>query len=315
MEDSKNFSAQRGHCPPYGSPLKGEAGGQCPSRRFYDGDGIALTLSDEVFFLFSELISRTSGITLGVRKKELLVSRLLKRLKLLGITQFYPYYQRVKNDPGELIQMLNCITTHTTKFFREEYHFEYLTNVIIPDLIKKKQSARLRIWSAGCSTGEEPYSIAISVCEAFLRANEPRERWDIRILATDISTSVLETARSGIYECEQIPETMHADITGRYFLRGVGENRGKVMLKDGVKRMIRFRRLNLKEKTYPFANGFDIIFCRNVMIYFDEEMKQHLISQFSRHLHGSGYLFLGHSETMVAREQFVPVYVTLYRKP
>lgn len=125
---------------------------------------------------------------------------------------------------------------------------------------------------------------------------------------------MLEKAESGIYEYEQLPDGMTDEIAGRYFLRGTGESEGMVKVRDFIKEMIRFRRLNLKDGTYPFKRQFDIIFCRNVMIYFDEGMKQHVISMFHRHLSDGGYLFMGHSETMVTKEQFVPVYITTYRK-
>lgn len=270
-----------------------------------------LEVSDEVFFLFSDLIYKTSGIRLTFAKKGLIISRLLKRLKLLGIRGFYDYYHRVREDNEELIEMLNCISTNTTMFFRENYHFEYLRTIAIPSILNKKDRETIRIWSAGCSTGEEPYSIAIAVNEALGRHNNDR---DIRILATDISTHVLEAAQTGIYEHEQLPEDMPADMTGRYFLKGIGENDGKIRLKDFIKGAVRFRRLNLKMATYPFKRSFDIIFCRNVMIYFDEDMKRHVLSMFYNHLSNNGYLFLGHSETMIGRETFKPVFVTVYKK-
>ncbi len=271
-------------------------------------------ISDELFFLFSDLIYRTSGIKLNIQKKGLLVSRLSKRLTLLGIKDFYEYFQKVQSDNEELIQMLNCISTNTTKFFREKYHFEYLKNTVIPELIQSRPERTLRIWSAGCSTGEEPYSIAITVYEALRNNGIPHGSWDIKILATDISTKVLKTAENGIYEVEQLPDFMPLDMTSRYFLKGVGENKGRIKVKDSLKDIIRFRRLNLKDRTYPFKRKFDVIFCRNVMIYFDEDMKRHVISNFHYYLSSTGYLFLGHSETMLGRDQFIPVYITVYRK-
>jgi len=268
------------------------------------------SLSDEVFGLFQNLIYTTAGIRLGSQKKGLLSSRLLRRLKKLDIDSLYEYYRRVKDDSDELVEMLNCISTNTTHFFRENHHFEYLKNKIMPELLTIKSSGKtIRIWSARCSTGEEPYSIAITLCEAL----GDMRGWDIKVLATDISTKVLGAAQSGIYEYEAVSD-MPEDIVRRYFLRGAGENIGKIKVRDFLKDMIRFRRLNLKDGAYPFKRKFDVIFCRNVMIYFDEDMKQHVLSMFHRHLSDSGHLFLGHSETMLGSNGFKPVFITVYKK-
>ncbi len=268
-------------------------------------------LTNEVFSLFSDLIYRASGIRLTVQKKNLLISRLLRRLRALDINSFYNYYQLVKNDHSELIQMLNCIATNTTRFFREEYHFKFLREICIPELMTK--GARfINIWSAGCSTGEEPYSIAISVHEALsgYRYVKP----EVMILGTDISTSAIDFARAGVYEEDQIPEGIPETLLKKYFLKGVGENSGKIMVKDFLKRMVQFERLNLKDNIYPLRRDFNIIFCRNVMIYFSSDMKEHVISRFYTHLVEDGYLFLGHSEAMLNRKGFVPVYISAYRK-
>lgn len=266
-------------------------------------------LSDEVFHLFSDLIYRTSGIRLTSQKKNLLVSRLLKRLRALGIDNFYHYYQLVKNDDSELIQMLNCIATNTTNFFREEYHFKFLQEICIPELLNKRF---INIWSAGCSTGEEPYSIAISVTEALSRYKGLKP--EVMILGTDISTTAIDFAKAGIYEEDQIPDGVRDSILKKYFLKGVGEYSGRVMVKDFLKRKVYFERLNLKDRIYPVRRDFDIIFCRNVMIYFSSEMKEHVISRFYDHLVDGGYLFLGHSEAMLNRKGFVPVYISVYKK-
>ena len=293
-----------------------------------------IDISDEVFTLFSELIYKTSGIKLTSVKKGLLVSRLHKRLKKLDITEFYNYYRRVAKDNEELVEMLNCISTNTTTFFREEYHFEYLRNTVLPGLLKNNKEKTIRKWSAGCSTGEEAYSIAITVHEA-LRQCQGTDRqvtrsypcavtcsqpvvnqsgMEIIILATDISTQALEIAQAGIYEEEQIPDSLPPDLIKRYFLSGVAENSGKIKVKDFIMHAIRFRRLNLKDMTYPFNNEFDIIFCRNVMIYFDGGMKGHVLSHFQRHLREKGHLFLGHAESMLGEEIFKPVFITVYQK-
>lgn len=266
-------------------------------------------LSDEVFNLFSDLIYRTSGIRLTNQKKNLLISRLLKRLRALGIDGFYHYYQLVKSDNSELIQMLNCIATNTTRFFREEYHFKFLKEICIPELLNKRF---INIWSAGCSTGEEPYSIAISVTEALSRYKGLKP--EVMILGTDISTTAIDFAKAGIYEEEQIPDDIRDSILKKYFLKGVGEYSGRVLVKDFLKSKVYFERLNLKDRIYPVRRDFDIIFCRNVMIYFSSEMKEHVISRFYDHLMDGGYLFLGHSEAMLNRKGFAPVYISVYKK-
>ncbi|MBI5213605.1 MAG: protein-glutamate O-methyltransferase CheR [Nitrospirae bacterium] len=304
-------------------------------KSFREGD---LSLSDEIFRLFQNLIYTTAGIKLSSQKKGLLTSRLLRRLKKTGLDSFRGYYRKVKEDSDELVEMLNCISTNTTHFFRENHHFEYFKNKIIPELLRIKSSEKtIRIWSAGCSTGEEPYSIAITVCEALRQAghrhgetgtrrhgevtDSPIHRftdsaangWDIKVLATDISTKVLDTAKNGIYEYEAVSDTSDS-IVRRYFLRGTEENVGKIKVRDFLKNIIKFRRLNLKDGAYPFKKEFDVIFCRNVMIYFDEDMKQHVITMFHKHLPENGHLFLGHSETMFGGNGFKPVFITVYKK-
>lgn len=291
-------------------------------------------ISDEVFALFSELIYKTSGIRLASVKKGFLLSRLLKRLKKLDIPGFYSYYQRVAKDYEERVEMLNCISTNTTMFFREEYHFEYLKNSVLPELLGENACEAIRIWSAGCSTGEEPYSIAIAAHEALRHYPEAGEQGngstfhdvpcarsfkdlsdrDIKILATDISTEALEMARGGVYEQQQIPDGIQPDLVRRYFLKGVDDNRGKIKVKDFIKHAVTFKRLNLKDMIFPFQKKFDIIFCRNVMIYFDGRMKEHVLSLFYRHLNDKGYLFLGHAETMLGKDTFKPVFITAYKK-
>ena len=266
-------------------------------------------LSEEVFYLFSDLIYKASGIKLTPQKKNLLVSRLMKRLKSLNIDNFYQYYQLVKRDHEEFIQMLNCIATNTTKFFREEYHFKFLKEICIPELINRRL---ISIWSAGCSTGEESYSIAISVYEALSELKGPKP--DVSILGTDISTSAIELAEKGIYEEAQLPEDLPEKFLKRYFLKGVNEYSGMVKVKDFIKSMVHFERLNLRDKVYPLRRDFHIIFCRNVMIYFSQEMKDHVLNQFYNHLCEGGYLFLGHSEAMLNRPGFMPVYISVYRK-
>lgn len=282
---------------------------------------ISEPMSDELFQLFAKYIYDFAGIRLSGQKKTLLISRFQKRLRALGLENYSDYYKRVKMDEQERTMMLNCVSTNTTKFFRENHHFEYLKDTLIPYLLQSRRDTReIRIWSAGCSTGEEPYTIAITVCEALREAfpnadpTDPWCGWDIRILASDISTNVLGMAQTGLYGAEQLPSGLPRDIMSRYFLKGNGKFTSMVAVKDFLKSRISFRRLNFKETTYPFTRGFDLIFCRNVMIYFDDNMKQHVLSRFHRHLASDGHLFLGHSETMLYNSLFSTVGITVYSK-
>jgi chemotaxis protein methyltransferase CheR len=278
-------------------------------------------ISDELFQLFAKHIYDFAGIRLGEQKKTLVTSRFQKRLRTLGLAGYNEYYKLVKSDEDERIMMLNSITTNTTKFFRENHHFEYLRETLIPTLLENRRAKKeIRIWSAGCSTGEEPYSIAISVYEAFREAfpnadpANPFCGWDVKILATDISTNVLATAQRGLYSQEQIPAGIPKEFLQRYFLKGNNAYSGSVTVKEILKQGISFRRLNFKDTMYPFSNKFDMIFCRNVMIYFDEPMKQHVLKKFHHHLASDGHLFLGHSETMFGNSMFSPVHITVYAR-
>jgi chemotaxis protein methyltransferase CheR len=279
-------------------------------------------ISDELYELFAGHIYTIAGIKLNRQKKILLQSRLQKRLKALNLRTYQEYYERVLADENECSLMLNCVSTNTTKFFRENHHFDYLMNTVIPGLLKEKVNEKIiRIWSAGCSTGEEPYTIAMTVYDAMAGGLDPglplRDRfsgWDIKILATDISTRVLDTARAGIYDRDQLPESMQHDGMARFFLNGIGGNSGKIKVKDFVADIIRFGQLNFKDSSYPFHRPFDVIFFRNVMIYFDDAMKNHVISKFHQHLAPEGHLFLGHSETLFDRTMFQQVSLTVYRK-
>ncbi len=276
-------------------------------------------MSDELFQRFARLIYEVAGIQLSGQKKTLVMTRLQKRLRALNLERYEDYFQYIKEDNNEFVVMLNSITTNTTKFFREPHHFEFLQNRLLPHLIQHKQANReLRIWSAGCSTGEEPYTIAICLLEKLQSLapvgydrSDPYRGWDIKILASDLSTKVLNTAQEGIYKGEALREDLPEALLKRYFTP-CGNDRYRVQ--DVAKQLIRFRRLNFKERSYPFKKPFDLIFCRNVMIYFDEAMKSHVLTKFHQHLAPHGHLFLGHSETMFGNKLFSPVHITVYRK-
>ncbi|ODS34199.1 MAG: chemotaxis protein methyltransferase [Candidatus Scalindua rubra] len=256
-------------------------------------------LSNREFDLFRTLIYKTSGISLNLSKKELVKARLSKRLTKTGIDSFGEYYRFVTRDDkngDELVNLIDSISTNKTDFFREKKHFDFLNAKLLPDLISKKEKDRnkkLRIWCAASSTGEEPYTLAMTV----LNHINTDSLWDAKILATDISTKVLQKAIRGIYKKDTLKDISPA-ILSTYFSSVVIDNVKHYKVKDHLKKLITFRRFNLTTANFPFKNPFDFIFCRNVMIYFDSDTQQRLVSKFYDCLPKGGYLFVGHSETL-----------------
>jgi len=253
-------------------------------------------ISDAEFRRFRELVHSKTGISLAPHKREMLKARLSRRLRALDLSSFSQYYQYLcEQDPAgeELRCMINAVTTNVTDFFRESNHFQFLTKVWIPRLQSDSGRPRiLRIWSAGCSTGEEPYSIAVVLREA-LGADLPN--WDIRILASDIDTDALAQAQAGIYPLDKI-NSIPKNLVPRHFLRGIGDHEGLVLVHPQVQSLVTFRCLNLLDDPWPIWTRFDAIFCRNVMIYFDRPTQQLLVRRLSAFLKDGGLLFLGHSE-------------------
>lgn len=252
-------------------------------------------ITDSEFRWLRDLIYAHSGITLSEHKRALLCSRLGKRLRHHGFASFADYYHLLtERDPdgAELVEMINAITTNKTDFFREAHHFHFLEAHLFPWL-RERRPVRMRLWSAGTATGEEAYSLAATVRAAF--ATEIHA--DIRILATDIDTRVLEHATRGVYTAEQAAHIPTA-LLHRYFFRGEGEHVGYVKAKPELQDLIRFRHLNLMDNPWPVRGPFDAIFCRNVIIYFDRDTQQQLIARFTRLLRPQGYLILGHSESV-----------------
>lgn len=269
--------------------------------RFTDGD----------FAFIRRLVGEQTGINLSDGKREMVYGRLARRLRERGIGSFAEYCKLLEGDDGEIMHLVNAITTNLTSFFREKHHFEYLRNTLLPELLEhNRHSRRLRIWSAGCSTGEEPYSIAITLKEA-LPANHG---WDVKILATDIDTNVLDRARHGVYAQDSVrslpPERMQ-----RWFRRGAGANAGKVQVNPALQELIRFRQLNLMSEPWPMKGRFDVIFCRNVVIYFDKPTQKRLFARYAQMLDARRHLFIGHSETLFQIcDEFELVGNTVYRK-
>jgi chemotaxis protein methyltransferase CheR len=274
----------------------------------------SVTMSMNEFRLFSTFIENACGIKMPDSKKNMLESRLQKRLRGLGIQSFRSYYDFLVSPEGvhdELISMIDVVTTNKTDFFREPAHFTYLNEQVLPEMIRKGYDGRLRLWSAGCSSGEEPYTLAMVISE-YGRKIHPCH---FSILATDICTTVLEKAKTGIYEEEKIAPVPH-EMRKQYLLRSRDRNRGIVRIAPEIRSLVTFRRLNFLDEKYRIVEPMQIIFCRNVLIYFDRPTQEMLINRFCLNLMSGGYLFLGHSETIsgmkVPLEQ---VNSTIYRKP
>jgi len=268
-----------------------------------------MTLTQNEFHLIQSLLYEKAGISLSEQKQSLIVSRLSKRIKQLELPSFQAYYDLVVGgeDPEELTQMLDLMSTNKTDFFREPVHFEFLKEQVIPTLSHIKQ---IRIWSSASSTGEEPYSIAMTLLDAVPELRQ----WDCKILASDLSTRVLAKAAQGVYEEERV-ENLSSAIIQRHFLRGKGKQAGFVKVKPQIGEMVTYRRINLMDQSFPIRNPLDVIFCRNVMIYFDRPTQASLVAKFFRYLKPGGILFIGHSESLQWIDHpFTYVAPTIYQK-
>ncbi|MEH6346617.1 MAG: protein-glutamate O-methyltransferase CheR [Bermanella sp.] len=263
-------------------------------------------MADEDFKHLATMAYDISGIVLGEQKKELVYSRISRRIRKLNLNNFSQYCQYLSsNHESETNEFLNAITTNLTSFFRESHHFEFLAKEVIPKWKQQKKTQPIRIWSSACSTGPEPYSIAIT-----LNKNMAVDKFNIKILATDLDSDVLAKARQGEYpiaDIEQIPRNYLSS-----FLRNKGQETGQV--KDNIRQMIQFNLLNLLGP-WPMRHQFDVIFCRNVVIYFNKETQRELFDRIADSLVEGGYLFIGHSETLHGMtERFVNVGRTIYQK-
>lgn len=251
----------------------------------------AMILTDDEFKLFSQLIYNESGISIKDAKRNFLQARLQKRLQTSQLNSYYRYYKFVtdKTQGGrELLELVDSLTINETSFFRNRPQFDLFVELVLPELKKKRASnLKLRFWSAGCSRGQEAYSIAMSLLEHLELPNA----WDIKILASDISLRVLESAQKGQYS-EYEAETVHPEYLKVYF----DKVDGSFLIKPHVRKLVIFDYHNLKHDNGLV--GLDVIFCRNVMIYFDGEEQKRLIEKFHKSLAVGGYLFLGHSESL-----------------
>ncbi len=264
------------------------------------------------FDYMRRIANQRTGIVVSDEKFDMFYSRLSRRVRKLGLKSFEEYCELIKNekDDNEVLELVNAITTNLTAFFRENHHFEYLTSTAFPEMLAKNQSTRrLRVWSAGCSTGEEPYSLSICMRESIPNL----AGWNASILATDIDSNVLARAAEGVYPVERVNGIDKSRLR-RWFLRGKGQHSDMVKLKKDVQSLIQFGQLNLMDP-WSVGDPMDIIFCRNVIIYFDKDSKTRLIDRYADALCDGGYLFIGHSESLYKiTERFELVGNTIYRK-
>jgi chemotaxis protein methyltransferase CheR len=268
-------------------------------------------LTDRDYEFLRDLVGKQTGIVLGGHKRQLVYGRLARRLRELGLATFAQYCNYVQqNHESELTELVNAITTNLTSFFRENHHFEHLADAALTDILARNASRRrLRIWSAGCSTGEEPYSIAMTLAETI----PDIARWDVRVLATDIDSQVLAKAASGVYPEDRVKDIAPQRMR-RWFRRGSGPRAGQVKITEEIQSLISFRQLNLMEQ-WPMQGPFDIIFCRNVVIYFDKETQKKLFNRYADILVPEGYLYVGHSESLFKTcDRFRLIGRTIYQK-
>ena len=266
-------------------------------------------LGDAEFETIRRLVGERTGIVLSDAKRDMVYGRLARRLRALGLRSFRDYLEHLQaGDDEEMVAFTNALTTNLTAFFREPHHFEYLQQTLLPALLQHKQgNRRLRIWSAGCSTGEEPYSIAMVVRETV------PEDWDVKILATDLDSDVVRHAREGIYRAERV-EGLSRERLRRWVRRGRGDKAGLVRMAPALRQLITFKTLNLMEP-WPMRGPFDFIFCRNVVIYFSKDTQRVLFDRFADLLPADGHLFIGHSESLHrVTDRFRLLGQTIYRK-
>jgi len=251
--------------------------------------------SDQDFAYLTQLVYERTGIVLGDHKKNMVYARLARRLRALGLRTFKDYCALIADSSSDEVGFtINSITTNLTKFFRESHHFDHLRDVVLADAVRRSMQGgakRLRIWSAGCSSGEEPYTIAMTVRNAVPNL----DAWDARILATDLDTNMVATGRAGVYRDDfkaALPDGFYA----KFCLRA-DDGSGKVRMADNLRSLIAFKQLNLLGR-WPMKGPFDAIFCRNVMIYFDAATKAQLVNRYADLLRPDGFLYVGHSESL-----------------
>ncbi len=271
-------------------------------------------LREDDFVRLSQFIQKEYGIKLPPSKRLMLESRLNKRLRTLKMDDFHKYVEHVFNGDRreyEIIHMIDLVTTNKTDFFREPDHFDYLVAEALPTLLQDRGGAlEFSLWSAGCSTGEEPYTLAMVLSEFAIG----KPKFDFRILATDISTRVLEKGKAGVYDEDKVAPVPQS-LKKKYLLRSKNSSEGTVRIKPLLREKVSFSRLNLMDSSYRELKLFDAIFCRNVIIYFDRSTQERFIARICKHLKPGGFLFVGHSESLFHMTQpLTQVAPTIYRR-
>lgn len=272
------------------------------------------TISNADFGRLRSLIYEECGINLSVEKKTMLELRIKRRLRTLNLTSFPEYCSYLFGKEGrreEMVHFLDVVTTNKTDFFREPDHFDYLVQRALPELLRRHGGDhQVTVWSAGCSSGEEPYTLAMVMSE-FAGAH-PGFRF--RVLATDISTTVLSKAKLGVYS-EDVVRPIPVDLRYRYFMRSKDRNSNLVRVVPELRELIEFRRLNFMDTQYPLREKVDIVFCRNVIIYFDRQTQEQTLRRITEHLVPGGFAFVGHSETLHGMDlPLIPIAPALYRR-
>ena len=259
------------------------------------------------------LVFEHTGISMADTKSELIYSRLSRRLRKLNLDSFDDYCDLIRRGENkeEIGHFVNSVTTNLTSFFREKHHFEFVTNEVIPKLLHTNQNTKkIRIWSAGCSTGKEPYSIAIAIKESVVNLSN----WDVKILATDIDTDVLSKAKNGIYSMNEIDGLEEEHLSRWFKQKKVGNETKEIIAKDELKNMITFKPLNLMHE-WPMKGPFDVIFCRNVVIYFNKQTQKTLFARIAQKMASGSNLILGHSESLLnVNDDFTLLGKTIYEK-
>ena len=262
------------------------------------------------FKFISDVVAQRTGIVLSDAKHDMVYSRLVRRLRQLRLTDFSDYLEIIKSgDEIEILEFTNAITTNLTSFFREKHHFEFLRSKVLPHLKLTKKDRRIRIWSAGCSSGEEPYSIAMTIRDVFPSLSG----WDIKILATDLDTNMVQHASDGVYTEERVAG-LDKKHSKKWVLRGRGDRSGDIRMSQELRDMITFKQLNLMDE-WPITGPFDFMFCRNVVIYFNKETQRDLFNRYANLVDDNGYLFIGHSESLhKVSDRFSLLGQTIYQK-
>ncbi len=263
------------------------------------------------FEYIRDLVGERTGIVLSDHKVDMVYGRLARRLRQLDISSFQNYLSVLedKSNSDELIEFTNALTTNLTSFFREPHHFDFLLKKGIPDLLKRRPNKRLRIWSAGCSTGEEPYTLAITLNEAIPNI----KNWDVKILATDLDSNVVAKGKAGVYTQDRV-NGIDKGRLNKWFKKGRNDLLDKVRVSQNLQDLITFKQLNLLHE-WPMKGKFDFIFCRNVVIYFNKDTQRELFDRYADHLADDGYLIVGHSESLhKVSDRFKLLGKTIYSK-